>query len=355
MKRFLKETIQYGVLSLLLAIVLSLLLYTTSDDFMFLFGRQSEVSKYMYLQEHAHEYNTFIFGSSFTHRGVDPRVLEIVSDGAVQAFNMATEGQPFETTYFFIKESMPYIPEGSRVVVEMRNPQVSEFPDRNYRTPMGLHTMTPRTIYEAFIFLDAIENRSGAPKDEERLGVVKIAFYKYIGTGIFDYLQKKLIFSRLDNMQNEKVLQQNRGFTYPFSETEERHKMFVADVENNNAKDFYNQMRNISQTYEREKEDQNIPPHLVEKTVERWITLFNDLEERNIEAVFYLKPRSRYVAYLMLQKRYLEAAGFRVFDLADPDMYPEFFIPEYSYDEGHLNQEGAKHFTKVLYKVVWNQ
>ncbi|HMQ48410.1 MAG TPA: hypothetical protein PKA00_13340 [Saprospiraceae bacterium] len=87
-------------------------------------------------------------------------------------------------------------------------------------------------------------------------------------------------------------------------------------------------------------------------------TLFNQEFRNNLKAwkaqgvpVYFILPPRAYKAelYILEQlKAIAEEEGFPVFDFSDPELYPSLYEVETSFDNAHMNKEGAKIYTRLI-------
>jgi len=77
------------------------------------------------------------------------------------------------------------------------------------------------------------------------------------------------------------------------------------------------------------------------------------LQQEGKNVYFIVGPRElTFVKYGLAQKRILVQHGFKVFDLSDPKLYPQFYSYDYSFDLLHLNYEGAVLYTQTLANLL---
>jgi hypothetical protein len=72
--------------------------------------------------------------------------------------------------------------------------------------------------------------------------------------------------------------------------------------------------------------------------------LLGDLRQAGVQPIFVISPTVRPVENLALGL----PEGLTVFRFNQPDIYPELYKPETHYDIGHLNENGAHEFTRLL-------
>lgn len=71
--------------------------------------------------------------------------------------------------------------------------------------------------------------------------------------------------------------------------------------------------------------------------------LINIYKENNIELIFIIPPRNSSKSLLTLSNK----INANVIDLST---YKQFYLPKYSFDNGHVNTSGANLFTQILFK-----
>lgn len=71
-------------------------------------------------------------------------------------------------------------------------------------------------------------------------------------------------------------------------------------------------------------------------------------EANEVKLYFVLPPRLSYIEYQAVLPVFERLPDGRLVDLADPTIHPEFYSMQYSWDRGHMNDEGADLYTKRL-------
>ena len=298
--------------------------------------------KYKFYREHADDYNTLFLGTSRTYRHIAPQVVDanVSEDLNIKSFNLGMQAYSFPRPHLLLKHTLENKPPNLQYVIL----EISHFGDNPGSE--NLHTTQVKYWYNLEYTLFYLRYVAHTPRNPLRkLRIynrhVMTLFEKYFNIGMGVDILDLMIEADFDEAQ--KSLGVNHNGFYPLDEEtgDEYRARREAIISDPNMvvrrKNESRQMLNASPN------NQAYNPVYLEKIQE----LLELSEAHNVKLIFYLPPRlgRDYEQLLPLLKQIPDENKII---LADPDLYPEFYRLDKTYDIAHLNYEGAILFSELL-------
>ena len=288
---------------------------------------------------------TVFLGSSRTQRHVDPVRLDSIRDDGTVSYNFGIPGSRALETHFRADKLLEMeIPSVERLVLEFGPISVSVPPRvRGTRRSQHYHDFR-RASLGARVALASerpLRRRVHAAADRWRYWTMNTFLVGWGRPWLNSVLTERAGDHRAKPIGR-------RGYTGLREE----------DVEREDASEILRTRRAFALSPEGQAEIARrieairnrasyVPTKRDSISAEAWITLAERANARGIEVLYIEQVGTEYSAGVTALVR--EALGHdAVIVLNDPVQYPEFFVPEAWFDEGHLKEEMAKRATDIL-------
>jgi hypothetical protein len=295
-------------------------------------------------------FNTLFIGSSRVYRQISP--LHVDSVAGTRSFNLGVNWLFVPETFYVLENLIHASPAGSfesETPSQMMVLELSKVRSVDYR---NLHTT--RTIYwytwPLYRFAVYAVWHSGYPVIG-KLGLITIHTISYIDYLLnLGYLTSVISFHSLP--END-ISQTNHGYE-PLDDTQGSFGM-ATELENAGGRrqKFLNDTTVVTKrkmesikAFSEIREKKSI--HLNEYYLAYLSDLIDSAKKQNIHLIFLLSPRMDKAQYRELIPVFEKLPEASRIELADGNRFPELYTAGWSYDETHLNAEGAAHYSKLL-------
>jgi hypothetical protein len=299
-------------------------------------------AKVEHWKQHRDEYDTVFFGSSYTHRGIRPEVVdaELARRGTQQtSFNFGVQGMGFYELGHLMDEALAGEPARLRTVfVEATswNPKNSFIADRFENRAVFWHTgkQTARVLAAIACLDDPLLDKLEAAWPHLKMAARKFSNYAQ-GPRIVSALRGA--DGALDYLKPAD-LEQGRGYQDPeLGHDEEeltRHEAFLDNLP------AY--AREVSQVEPGNARRVEVP--LCAAALTR--AQLQDVLDRGYRVMTIVPPASSPSPELhrMVEQGVLP----EVLDFHSPRRFPQLYRPDTHYDRGHFNRSGAEIFSRTL-------
>lgn len=340
MKKFLIKIGTFGLVLLVL-----------SNMFHFLvpyyWGNPEYYVKAHYLQQNPEMFNTFFFGSSRTYRHVDPIMFDKLAISTNKSFNLGSPSTYVPEGYYllenFIQNSNSV--EGGFIIIELQ--AINHISNKN------LHTM--RTKYylglEEYLFAIRAISESGSITDSEKSNSIRnytvtfvdklsgIGLLSDIITNIFDYRLNTTVPDDIYGLDTRGHYSLDTEVSELLTDKLIRRNAYLIE----HPADLDYRRTQAENAYQDKVSFDYTSVHLGKVQA-----LISMSEEKGYYLIFMLPPRLSYDGYLELIPIFENIDNNHKIDLANPDVFPEFYSIENSFDTGHLNDAGVELFTLRL-------
>ncbi|MEM1327518.1 MAG: hypothetical protein AAGI23_16275 [Bacteroidota bacterium] len=341
-RRFMRESVGYGTLFLVLVTVFSTILYKWSGDRSQYFDEYEVAgvrAKKEVFAAHKEEYNTVFIGSSRTYNQIDPSIF----DGIIgtQSFNLAYSAvQPFRI-FDYVAAVAEMKPDLAYVFVELS--PLSRLYD-GFKESQHLHALDEER-YQTALDVFGKNNLPLRLHAESVKDYTKLLAYKYIGfnsakrwRAVLDIYepQEQFVdrqpyltagFFPTDSVKNDKSpMRQRQRYFQEHPETMKRY-------DHSTQRDDFSKER--------------------DQLVDEWKNL-QSLFSEDTKIILLIPPRNpeNSIVQTAKLKYFLEQEGMTIFDFSDSDDYPVLFQVDNSNDEVHLNLKGAQIYTRLIAEKV---
>lgn len=317
MSRFLKKVIPFISFNL---IILGIIGWYLEKDLPYYWGNVGLEIKMDHIQKH--KYNTYFIGSSRTAEHIDPRLFDSLTHNAGNSFNLGLPGFQAPESYKFLenfltKEEHLLTKTIFLELAEMRSIDQNKFHVRGqYFWDLDYYEMTASDHFSRF----------------DITGVTNITLNYLTKITKIGLIKPMIIQDKLTEEQDlllSDAMQFREGFYIPPNPK-------TIDTER------LNDLRQKANSYYEKTNLNNYSEQHLQKLVE----LTRLAEEKGIELFFILPPR------LKMNMLPLFTQLPNTLDLCNPILYPQLYSEEYSRDEYHLNELGAKEMTSILVNKV---
>ena len=350
MKKFL---IHFLVIALFIGvgcIVFSTIIYTTcKGDYYNHYELYEPIVKQRNFEKDTGNYNTLIIGTSKTYRHVNP--IQFDSITGTRSYNLAYAGlYPFRL-YDALNHIMEFKKSDSlkNVIIEVA---AMDLIQDNYNIDAYMYSLDLKKYGTA---ISTLSNGDFSSKVRAKglLYYNRLLVYKYTGFGIIKYINNCLGMDEPPDLNTpalqkyKKVAEKDRGFI-----SLDMQFKLLGDRDDATRAKFLKHgpamtkhMVNIYPKQSKEAQNDAFTKYIIASA--------HNLQKKGIHVYFLVPPRNiSDMAYLLNQRNVLIKNGFTVFDLSDPEKYPEFYKVENSYDIAHMNAHGASLYTQTFADMI---
>jgi len=323
--------------------LVSTFIYGIEKDFFVQYEDERVVDKFLYVNETVGSFNTAFFGSSSIARHVIPELFDTTVGGDVRSFNMGVDGLKDYRMLDLVRKTTSEHPELKNVFIELR------IPERDKRLNFKNNAVLYAARWDRLdSIIDYIDNSDldGTKRRAEYVRLVRELLYKYSGIGVSKYAQLLLGIAPPANSLSSSDFEK-------FSETK---GLAVLPESWPSRTDFLEGLAAGRDPLTYYKKEYRYAEGAIERPADdayakEIFELGQSLREEGRNVYFILSLHPEDIEYLFNVAVLLHQDNFIVFNMADPDMFPEFYELDYQFDWGHLNYEGAKLYTKYLGKL----
>jgi len=293
--------------------------------------------KIKYLENSQKGYNTFFFGSSRILRHIDPFIFDELTSTHISSYNLGS-GATFNPEAYFLLEKFIHRSEKidqGYIIIELQTIYYLE--NNNAQNKRVKYYLNPREYW--FLVNTILENNKKSNLENiQAISEYTILFLeKTFGIGVMNDIVK-IIFDDTDfDMYGDKSL----GFIALEADSPDRISRNQKFLETPGS--LVNRKEEIQNVYQKNKNSIYSNTHL--KRIEYLISLAKD---KGYHLIFLLPPKLTHKSYSSLLPLFSEINDKNRIDLANPDLFPELYLVEYSFDIGHFNKEGTRLYTSLL-------
>lgn len=342
MKRFITQTFLYaGILVLLLALMNSYYWHVSKASSFEMTEDEGLVLKYETFKQRdqVNDFNTLFLGSSRIYRHINPQLFDSLT-GTTKSYNLAFSNLfPFRLNDFAVK-----------VLNDKKRNDVTVFMElapiasvgKNFNSMPIKKSVTIDRVQTAGSFFKTFSKGGSVAGYAEQVRYMQAFFWKYGSPGTVQQYVQKITALKQNEIKNEV-----NGY-------------YALDQET--SAEFLD--RKLTTTDTLALTFQNPVLQRVDHLMKGKDPYFDNLMALTVrlknagakEIIFVIPPRIEgHVTFIAAYYQKLEAAGFRIINLSQPDKFPELYKLEYSYDHAHLNNTGARYLTRYLATIYQQQ
>lgn len=274
-----------------------------------------------------------IVGSSRIYRHLNSELIESELDEQLSVYNLGIPGMwpPRQSVYLdrVLEQTSPRV-----LVVELNPPKSLAGNIRSSATQRSLNLRTVRD--SIFTRLESM----GSTKDKNRLlasfGAATI--YRCLGIGLF-----RAQFCQHDGQESQDALRFANASTGGFLSLDLQEKMGAKKIPK------HGQLGSILKKRKAEDLEKYETNFSASSTMlarcREWI---GHADDKDCRLIFVLSPRLGKSDLQVVYPVFQQLPKTNKIDMSNPQEFPEFFEPRYSFDKGHLNAAGAQIFSKVF-------
>jgi len=312
----------------------------------FSWGNETNDIKVEYYKKNISNYNTVFIGSSTTYKQIMPTVFDKQTKRSFQikSFNMGSQAAAPPESYVFFENLISMKSSNLKyVIVELRD--IAKIWENNLHS----HRITYWYSIDSYIFavnsiLNSLIMENDAKKQEIKyhtVGFLENIFN--IGT-IKSVIEHQIESEALTMSERKETLGENYDGFVPLEPDnpglQQRNKQFLKDTTKLYKKGIaMNQLFSDPGTFE--KGYNKIHLKKINKMIEY-------SKKKGIHIIFLLQPKQTPNRYLELLPIYNQIDDQHKIELADSRKYPQLYLAKNSFDNGHLNIEGARKLTSIL-------
>ncbi len=353
MKKFFIKLTLISTLIFIVSRVLGVLVYPSLNLTPWSWGSEIIDQKKNWLNQHRDEYNMLVIGSSRVYRQVDPEILDSLVSGPakVKSFNFGVNWLFAPESFYILdnlveKEGLNY----NYVIIELSKIRSIDY--ANFHTTRTIYW----TNYSNYSFaVRAIASSNFAI--HEKVATILAYSVNYIDNLInLGYITEALsfkvnipLYAGFPDMGTKKN-GYNTLTTHPIGSalskeenTEARHLKFLADTS------VVTRRLNMS-TRQFDKFEKN--PELLNRYNKYYADHLNKMideaKKNGTHLVFLMSPRVDLNQYNELIPLFNNIHPAHRMEISDGRKYPELYMAANSFDETHLNTEGAKIYTTIV-------
>jgi hypothetical protein len=301
-------------------------------------GNDHNLQKEKYFYSIKNNYNTIFLGSSRTFRHINPAVFDSILNSRnipVKSFNFGTPATYYPECFYILNKLVDNNNHLQYVFLELQ--QVNDIGKINLFASKTYYYLNLK--YLDFVTQYAIFSQMNLLHKLSFTGKYYLAYLYKLFAGKYNAILQK-------QSSGKYVLGKNKN---GFLSLDEHINLKTAEYKeiNNNRKKL------LKDTLALKKRAEISVNQFSNKTAYNnafftnyLINLVNQLAQNNIHLYFIIPPRLKsYHEFISLQNS--EIAN-RIIQLADASEFPMFYQFKYSFDIGHLNEQGANIYTQIL-------
>ncbi|NET24364.1 hypothetical protein [Okeania sp. SIO1I7] len=303
--------------------------------------------KLKYFAEHKDEYNAIFLGPSTTYNGIVPHLFDKLmaeQNVEIKSFNLAFSGATVAEINFYLKKIIALKPANLKwLFIEYYDYLIEELRDADSFRSIYWHT-PKQTILALGITLE--QEKPLRKKFLTTYGNLKSLFYRILWMGRFsDFWSEKVLGSNLVEFIKKpysRLLIQESGYSALDGEKKlgkswiRRRQKFV-----NNLDSYYQRLDKLKQ---RNTASINFFKTYSLKVLKN---MCDRIEEQGIKPIIFISPTLEYQepTAIELYKQHNKSV---VFALDNPETFPTLYQFESRWDFAHLNDRGAREFTRFM-------
>ena len=353
MKKFFIKLILLSTLIFVMSRVLGLLIYPSLNLTPWSWGSEIIDQKKNWLNEHRDDYNMLVIGSSRVYRQVDPEILDslVIAPEKIKSFNFGVNWLFIPETFYVYdnlvkKEELKY----NYVIIEISKIRSIDFANF-YTTRTKYWTNFSNTIFA----IKAIWSSNFAI--HEKVATVLSYSVNYLSnlinlgyfTEAFSYTTNKSLYAGFPDMGEQKngyntLTTQPIGSSLSKEEnTEARHKKFLSDTSV-----VTNRLSMSTRQFDKFEKNPQLLNRYNTYYANHINKMIDDAKKNGTHLVFLMSPRVDLNQYNELIPLFNNIQPAHRIEISDGRKYPELYLAANSFDETHLNTEGAKIYTTIL-------
>jgi len=337
MMKMLKIIANTSFKCLLLLVLLSLVGSAFRALLPFAWGSKQLNSKLGYIAEEQLDPNVYFLGSSVSNRQIMPTSFDaLVGDAELKSFNLSIDGTMPPHHFYLLEELMECDKTIDHIFMELDG--FDHMPPRHFMTTFSKFYFSPRWYgwsMANLIFSNTI-------RFKQKL----FMSYKYTRS-FFENLF--FVSMRYDAL---KSLSRKSSFSYKVLKRYKDGFMFFGTKFTENEVQSRDKQKILDETIETfNTAYKKLPERLESNFIYKYLLrkYLKKAAAKGIQLYYIISPRQSVLlsAEELLDIKYSLPAD-RVIDLADPEAYPQLYKSEWRYDADHLNEAGARNYTKLL-------
>ena len=323
----------------------SLAIYHNEEAYFNYYEEDNAVATLNHFLNSDEHYNTVFIGSSRTHRHIVPLLFDSLSTSATRSYNLGTPGLFHFRSLELLNRVLMHSDSLRFVVLELSSLSKNGI---NYNSKPKLFATSLQQT------LDALSMATTARHSMRSfLGYtydyIKTFFYKYLGFGIrYQFEVAAGLHPRpAEHIKLAQEIAQRNGYMA----LDDALLLWESDALKQRNSEFIK-----SPAFSGGAREHGLVPDstfALDGYSDRLIEYTSKLQEKGINLIFYVSPRTYTSQYLADQKERLKNYA-PIIDLSSSQKYPTFYSEEYSFDRGHLNNKGARLMT-VEFANLFNQ
>ncbi|MDY7004876.1 MAG: hypothetical protein SWX82_13240 [Cyanobacteriota bacterium] len=303
--------------------------------------------KLKYFAEHKDEYNAIFIGPSTTYRSIVPNLFDNLmaeQNVEIKSFNLGFNGATVAEINFYLRKIIALKPANLKwLFIEYYDYLLEELGGADSFRSIYWHT-PKQTILALRITLE--QEKPLRRKFSTAYGNLKSLFYRTLWMGRFsDFWSEKVLGSNLVEFIKKpysRLSIQESGYSAldgkekPGKSWIRRRKKFL-----NNLDSYYQRVDKLKQ---RNTASINFYKPYSLKVLKN---MCDRIEEQGIKPILFISPTLEYQesTAMELYKRHNTSV---VFALDNPEIFPTLYQVESRWDFAHLNDRGAREFTRFM-------
>ncbi|GLB50333.1 hypothetical protein [Neptunitalea lumnitzerae] len=330
MKKFLLKTFIFGAIFLFLLIIKKHVLPYYTGDATFMTKLEDFDSK-------SKKFNTVFFGSSRIHRHVNTTLLDsILNDYNISSYNLSVAGTYNPESYYLYENFIDNKTNGEIKLAFVELQALYQYSENNYETTKGSYWNTEKYLDYSLNYIEN-SNYTEEQKKEMSDSYFKSYLYGYYDFSIFSNITKVALnltkvskngFDPLESKMskgNSALMKRWNDFRADTSALNDRIKATLTPIAESKENTYHlNFLKN----------------------------LINKSKAKGIQLIYILPPRLTLEHYKELVPICNKLPSNNIIKLNDYNKYRELYEVKYSFDIGHLNNEGANIFTTYLAEEI---
>jgi len=353
MKKFFINLILISALIFIVSRILGVLVYASLNLTPWSWGSEIIDQKKNWLNQHRDEYNMLVIGSSRVYRQVDPEILDslVITPEKIKSFNFGVNWLFIPETFYVFnnlvkKEGLKY----NYVIIELSKIRSIDY--ANFYTTRTIYW----TNFSNYSFaVKAIASSNFAI--HEKVATILAYSVNYIGNLInLGYITEALSykahlplyagFPEMGAKSNgyNTLTTQPIGSSFSKEEnTEARHLKFLSDTSA-----VTRRLHMSTRQFDKFEKNPELLKRYNKYYADHLNKMIDEAKNNGTHLVFLMSPRVDLNQYNELIPLFNNINPAHQIEISDGRKYPELYMAANSFDETHLNTEGAKIYTTIL-------
>ena len=324
-------------IALLGIFVLTSCLYSFDVDSYDQYENEDLIKKHLVFREYVKDYNTLFIGSSRIYEHLNSTYFDSLT-GITKSYNLAYLGLFPYRSFDCLDRALQESNHIENIFIELHPPNIY---GSSYNSSPALQSID----YERWLITLNLAAAPEFPLRDRFLFAVDYSrqfLYKYLGFSSSKYIKLLLGIGSSNDINGQDDIKYDKFHGY-----------YGLDPENETGlakyrrEQFLKNSSGILEEYKNNYFQQDLTKY-EPYAYTNYVKSYAEELSRRYSVYFVIPPRHDVEDYLFFNNFKNHLGDFPILDLTSPELYPEFYDVEFSFDRLHLDLEGSRLFTYHL-------